>query len=197
MNIRTDQPMKKLNDKRYGLFKIKKKVRAGAYELKLPKSWKPIYLVFNEFLLSQFKAPTNPSQQRPLPPPPEIIDQVPEYEVEDIVDSRKRRGQLKYLIHWKGYLQEERTWEPMINLVNAQGKIKEFHRLHPNAKKTPLISINQFTSPHSNSIIPINYCRYNDNPKFVSNPEEVQSILLDMANSYQKMINDPFGKEGA
>ena len=85
----------------------------------------------------------------------------------------------------------------MTNLANAQGKIKDFHKSHPNAEKGPLISINRFTSPHSNSIIPINYRRYNDDPEFVSNPEEVQSILLDMADSYQKMINDPFGKEGA
>src|SRR3954469_17224710 len=86
-NIRTDRPMKKLDDKRYGPFEIKKKVGAGAYELKLPKSWRPIHPVFNEFLLSPFKAPTNPSQQKPLPPPPEIIDQIPEYEVEEVVDS--------------------------------------------------------------------------------------------------------------
>src|SRR3954467_15971833 len=101
----------------------------------------------------------------------------------------------EYLIHWKGYLQEERTWEPMTNLANAQGKIKEFHRLHLNTERGPLISINHFTSTHLNSIIPINYHQYNDDPKFISNPEEVQSILKDMADSYQKMINDPFGKE--
>src|SRR4051794_30020297 len=91
-NIRMDRPIKKLNDKRYGPFEIKKKVGAGAYELKLPKSWRPIHLVFNEFLLSPFKAPTNPSQQKLLLPPPEIIDQVPEYEVKEVVDSQKRRG---------------------------------------------------------------------------------------------------------
>src|SRR4051794_6347009 len=78
-NIKTDQPMKKLNNRRNGPFKIKKKVGAGAYELKLPKSWRPIHPVFNEFLLSPFKAPTDPSQQKALPPPPEIIRQVPEY----------------------------------------------------------------------------------------------------------------------
>src|SRR4051812_30357022 len=117
--------MKKLDDKRYGPFEIKKKVGAGAYELKLPKSWRPIHPVFNEFLLSPFKAPTNPSQQKPLLPPPEIIDQVPEYKVEEIVNSQKWRGQLEYLIHWKGCPREERTWEPTSNLANAQGKIKD------------------------------------------------------------------------
>src|SRR3954470_8929576 len=90
--------------------------KSGAYELKLPKSWRPIHLVFNKFLLLPFKAPTNPSQQKLLPPPPEIINQVPEYKVKEIVDSQKQRGQLEYLIHWKGYPQEEGTWEPMTNL---------------------------------------------------------------------------------
>src|SRR4051812_487384 len=189
--------MKKLDDKRYGPFEIKKKVGAGAYKLKLPKSWKPIHPVFNEFLLSPFKTPTNPSQQKPLPPPPKIIEQVPEYEVKEVVDSQKRRGRLEYLIHWKGYLQEERTWEPTTNLANVWGKIKDFHKTHLNTEKGPLISINLFPPPHPNSKIPINYRQYNDDPKFISNLEEVQSILLNMAESYQKMINDPFGKENA
>src|SRR4051794_10724811 len=117
--------MKKLNNKRYSPFEIKKKVGARAYKLKLLKSWRPIHPVFNKFLLSPFKAPTN--LQKPLLPPPQIIDQVKE-----LVNSRKRRGQLEYLIHWKGYPQEGRTWEPTTNLVNAQGKIKEFHNQHLN-----------------------------------------------------------------
>src|SRR4051812_4646758 len=49
-NIRMDHPMKKLNDKQYVPFEIKVKVMAAAYELKLPKTWRPIHPVFNEFL---------------------------------------------------------------------------------------------------------------------------------------------------
>jgi hypothetical protein len=63
------------------------KMGAGVYELKPPKNWKPIHPVFNEFLLSPYTCPNDLLQQKPLPPPPEIIKQVPEYEVEQVVDS--------------------------------------------------------------------------------------------------------------
>lgn len=36
VNIQTDRPMKKLNDKRYGPFKVKCKVGTSAYKLELP-----------------------------------------------------------------------------------------------------------------------------------------------------------------
>ena len=84
--------MKKLDDKQYGPFEIKVKAGVGAYELKLPKTWRPIHLVFNEFLLSPYKPPHNPSQLKPPLSPPEIIDQVPEDEVKQKVHSQKRRA---------------------------------------------------------------------------------------------------------
>ena len=126
-NLTTEQPMQKLDDKRHGPFQIEEKIGKGAYKLKLPKTWRNIHPVFNEFLLSPHKESQFPSQRHPGPPPPEIIDQVPEFEVEYIVDTRKCRGKLEYLVHWKGYPREERTWEPPSNLANAPACIKEFH----------------------------------------------------------------------
>ncbi|KIM62378.1 hypothetical protein SCLCIDRAFT_119612, partial [Scleroderma citrinum Foug A] len=38
-----------------------------------------------------------------------------EYEVDYIVASRIYRCQLQYLVHWKGYEEHERTWEPASN----------------------------------------------------------------------------------
>ena len=49
-NIQTNQPSKKLDQKRYGPFTIKEKIRQGAYRLELPEGW-AIYNVFNEDLL--------------------------------------------------------------------------------------------------------------------------------------------------
>jgi len=63
------------------------------------------------------------------PPPPCIeIDNDKEYEIEDILDSKIRRGQLEYSIHWHGYPISERIWEPISNLINVPLKIQEFHR---------------------------------------------------------------------
>ncbi|KIM53773.1 hypothetical protein SCLCIDRAFT_78491, partial [Scleroderma citrinum Foug A] len=39
-----------------------------------------------------------------------------EYEVDYIIASHIYRHQLQYLVHWKGYEEHERTWEPASNL---------------------------------------------------------------------------------
>jgi hypothetical protein len=38
------------------------------------------------------------------------------YEVERLVARRWRGGRLEYLVHWKGYTDDERTWEPITNI---------------------------------------------------------------------------------
>jgi hypothetical protein len=45
-----------------------------------------------------------------------------EYEVERILDSRKWRGTLQFLVKWKGYTNEHNLWETKTNLKNAQEK---------------------------------------------------------------------------
>ena len=77
--IRTDQPMKKLGDKRYGPFVIDHKVGSSAYWLRLPATWRKVYPVFNEALLTPYREAQFPSQQQEPPPPPVIIDEAPEY----------------------------------------------------------------------------------------------------------------------
>ena len=128
--------MKKLEDKRYGPFTIIKKVGRSAYQLQLPKTWKTLHPVFNEVVLSPYTPPAFPSQQKELPPPPEIINDQEEYIVEEIMDSKLERGKLKYLVKWKGYPREEWTWEPRENLLeHAKASVNAFHRKHPNAPR--------------------------------------------------------------
>jgi len=50
-NIQSDQPSKKLDNKRYGPFRITKDIGSGAFQLELPEGWM-IYNVFNENLLT-------------------------------------------------------------------------------------------------------------------------------------------------
>ena len=46
-----------------------------------------------------------------------------EYEVEEVINHRKRRcgrtTKIEYLILWKGYPEHEMTWEPEENVANA------------------------------------------------------------------------------
>jgi transposase InsO family protein len=129
-NIKPKAPQgttKKLFDKRYGPFKILEKKGASAYLLKLPAQWE-IHPVFNESLLTPYVPPEAEHQQRELPPPPEIVGDHLEHDVEEILDSRKRGRGVQYLVKWTGYGHEENTWEPSTNLTNAPEAIAEFHR---------------------------------------------------------------------
>ena len=91
-NITTDRPSKKLDDKRYGPFEVLQKIGKAAYKLKLPRTWRSIWPVFNEIFLTPYKQPAFESQITPPRPPPEIIDEEEEYEVEKIMDSKLQRG---------------------------------------------------------------------------------------------------------
>src|ERR1700726_3386047 len=126
-----------VTDKRLGPFEVTKKIGNTSYRLKLPDTW-IIHDVFHSSYLTPFKPSKFPSQQKP-PPPPAIINDAeePEYEVETVRDSRKRRNKVQYLIHWKGYPPEEDTWEPLSNLENAQEALQQYYQQHPTAPRDP------------------------------------------------------------
>ena len=50
-NIQSNQPLKKLDNKRYGPFRISQNIGLGAFQLELPEGW-VIHNVFNEDLLT-------------------------------------------------------------------------------------------------------------------------------------------------
>ena len=79
-NIHLNRPSKKLNQKRYGPFKILKAIGQEAFQL---EGWM-IYNMFNEDLLTQCKKPYYKGQHEELAPPPDIINKEEEYKVEEI-----------------------------------------------------------------------------------------------------------------
>jgi hypothetical protein len=68
--------------------------------------------LFNESLLKPFQEPQYPNQDKLLLPLPEVIDQDLEYEVDKMLNLKLVQGKLKYLVKWKGYWNEENSWEP-------------------------------------------------------------------------------------
>jgi len=52
------------------------------------------------------------------PPLPVIVEGEKEWEVEEILDSRRIRGQLQYLVKWTGFA--DPTWEPEENLIEVE-----------------------------------------------------------------------------
>ena len=69
-----------------------------------------------------------------------------EFKVESIIDSRCKGRCLEYLVHWKGYSDKDRTWEPKGNLTNTSEAIKDFHRSKPNTPRALNMSQADFYS---------------------------------------------------
>jgi hypothetical protein len=125
-NIKTKRPCDKLDYRRLGPFFIQKKINLVAYRLELSATMK-VHPVFHVSLLEPYRESTFPGRVQ-SPPPSVEIENHEEYEVDEILDSRRRWGKLEYLVHWSGYDINERSWEAAENLANAPEKVQEFHQ---------------------------------------------------------------------
>jgi len=126
-NLRLPYQATKLAPKRYGPFKIIKEISPVAYQLALPLTWK-IHDTFHASLLSPYHETTayGPNFSRP---PPDLINDEEQYEVEQIHNHRYfgRNRTLQYLIHWKGYPDSDDTWEPATD-THTPNLVRAYHK---------------------------------------------------------------------
>ena len=95
------------------------------YRLELPTQWS-IHPVFHIDLLTPYRE-TITHGAKYLRPPPDLVDNEEEYEVEKILDSRLfgRRKRLQYFVKWAGYPDSENMWVDKDD-VFAEDKVREF-----------------------------------------------------------------------
>ena len=130
--IRSGKPCEKLSEKKIGPFVIKRQINPVTFELYLPEHLK-IHPIFHVSLLAPYVENLIEGRSQPNPPPIVLDDENrPLFEVEQIIDSRIYRRQLQYLIHWKGYAECDRTWEPAKNFIKSAtpALIQAIHRFH-------------------------------------------------------------------
>src|SRR6266446_1247748 len=124
-HLKTMHPMAKLSPRRYGPFKITKKLSHMVYQLCIPQQWK-IHDVFHTALLTPYKEMEEhgPNYHEP---PPDVIEGEPEWEVEQIVGARRfgRSRRLQYRVRWTGYSDAHNTWET-VDDVHAPQLAAEF-----------------------------------------------------------------------
>ena len=128
-NIRTQRPSKKLDFQKIGPYPITAKIGPQAYKLTLPPSVQ-IHPVFHVSLLEPYTPNTFTGQTSPLPPPV-VINDLEEFEVDQVLDCKRICKSLRYLVSWKGYGPEDNTWEPASNLANSQDLVNNFYVQYP------------------------------------------------------------------
>jgi RNase H-like domain found in reverse transcriptase/Reverse transcriptase (RNA-dependent DNA polymerase)/Integrase zinc binding domain/Chromo (CHRromatin Organisation MOdifier) domain len=114
-NIRTERTATKLDAVKLGPFIVEEIQAHDNVKLRLPERMR-VHPVFHRSLLVK----TNN---------PEFDGDVAceEYEVDRLINKRKVEGVTEYLVRWKGFTEEDDSWEPTKNL-HCPDLVKEFEK---------------------------------------------------------------------
>ncbi|CAI5461314.1 unnamed protein product [Closterium sp. Yama58-4] len=126
-NLNLSHLPSKLRPRFCGPFLVEAQVTPVTFRLRLPDTWK-LHNAFHVQLLKPYKDPNQQFQGRQLPPPPPVLVQdEPEYEIERVLTHRRRGGKtLEFLIRWKGYDPTEDSWVPEADMGNARRALKDY-----------------------------------------------------------------------
>jgi transposase InsO family protein len=138
-NIKLAYPSQKLAPRWIGPVRVASVIDEGkAYRLELPDHLSRIHNAFHPDLLRLDSADPLPGQITEVQPAVEASDPTPsqettprqaEFEVEDILDSRRKKKRIEYRVRWAGEF--EPSWQPVSNLKNCRDLIADFHHAYP------------------------------------------------------------------
>ena len=128
-NLQLTHTSHKLTERWLGPYTIIGLAGPNAIQLRLLRSLQ-IHPIVN---VSQIKPYLGPMEGQTLYCPGLVHvteDRDNEWEVDHIVDSHLKNKKLEYLVHWRGYDDSDRMWEPKSNLGNMKDTIRDFHKSH-------------------------------------------------------------------
>ena len=116
----------KLRRRWTGPFSILKKISPVAYKIKFPPGWR-IHSTFHVNNLRRY----HKSQKfvwTEQPPPPILIEDHLEYEVEAILSHKGQGRHRRYLVMWKDYPLMEATWKPLSSFTHSREILQDYLR---------------------------------------------------------------------
>jgi Chromo (CHRromatin Organisation MOdifier) domain len=134
-NLKLTHPKAKLDAKRYGPFTVTEEISPVVYRVELPQQWK-IHNVFHASLLTPYRE-TEEHGNNYAQPPPELVEGEEEYEVEQVLNSRRtgHAKKLQYLLRWKGYSRAHDSWQDATE-VHAPELVADYLARKPSAVRT-------------------------------------------------------------
>ena len=118
-----ERPAKKLVDWYVGPYIIDQVVSMNIVKLRLPTSMR-IHLVVNVSWVVQYKKQV---EERKVEEVKLVkVEEVKEWKVEKILNKRKVREVVKYLVWWKGFTIKHNSWEREEDLENTKKVVTKF-----------------------------------------------------------------------
>ncbi len=110
-----------------GPFKVLEKKLSDTYKLELPENLR-VHPTFHVSLLKPVSHDAlRPNRENNSKPPPDLVHNESEFEVEVVLKPRQLRGrEREYLVKWKGYHPIEASWVNESDMEHAQEAIEEF-----------------------------------------------------------------------
>lgn len=139
-NVNQARPSRKLSNRYRGPFEVTH-VWRQSYKLRLYPEMRRLHDTFHVSLLHKYTG--NP--RRAPKPGPLFIDEEEEYEVGSIIADRRYKGELQFLVRWRGWDSNYNTWEPLNHVrdtVALDAYEKQQHPLQKRKRGRPTASTN-------------------------------------------------------
>jgi hypothetical protein len=120
----------------WGPFEVEEVVSEVAVKLKLPGQWKIHPVVHVSYVVPWKESDLFASRDDP-PPDPVVIDGEEYFYVEAVRDHEWRPGGLYYLVKWRGYPEEENTWESAEQLLEDCEELAGYVESYRSARQLP------------------------------------------------------------
>lgn len=132
-NLRQRRPSKKLSNKFEGPLRVLEPVGKQAYRLQLPNYYSRLHNMFYMLYLEPYNRREG-NKDPDYMPMPELLDDGEDYEVEEVLDRRRRKGELQYLVKWRGWSTDYNQWVAEADMAGAE-ELREAFDSRPKARK--------------------------------------------------------------